>query len=216
MPLEEDEYLISANGNRFLYYFQTLIKNGRSLLVHSNRIFQLILHSGQRKRFLVNQTHFAFIETFFLLVDTIHEIKCRPIFKEHYSYLLKPFYWIFTDIPASGSSFFRLVETEFSSTPSSRQVDTNFELISNRVLLFRAFFFCCWKALLKLRVNQFSSIFSVPNSGSSFPDQLKQIFYRMLFQRVETDFFSKVLLFRENFLLVETIIQIKVKPFLIE
>ena len=29
--------------------------------------------------------------------------------------------------------------------------------------------FCCWKALLKLGVNQFSSIFSVPNSGCSFP-----------------------------------------------
>ena len=28
------------------------------------------------------------------------------------------------------------------------------------------FLFCCWKALLKLGVNQFSSIFWVPNSGS--------------------------------------------------
>ena len=27
------------------------------------------------------------------------------------------------------------------------------------------FFFCCWKVLLKLGVNQFSSIFSIPNSG---------------------------------------------------
>ena len=36
------------------------------------------------------------------------------------------------------------------------------------------------------------------------------------FRRVETDFFSSVFLFRANFVLAETIIQIKVKPFLIE
>ena len=35
-----------------------------------------------------------------------------------------------------------------------------------------------------------------------------------LFRRVQTDFFSSVLLFRANFVLLETIIQIKVKPFL--
>ena len=32
----------------------------------------------------------------------------------------------------------------------------------------QTFFFCYWKALLKLRANQFSSIFSLPKSGSSF------------------------------------------------
>ena len=37
-----------------------------------------------------------------------------------------------------------------------------------------------------------------------------------LFWRVETDFFPSVFLFRANFMLVEIIIQIKVKPFLIE
>ena len=36
------------------------------------------------------------------------------------------------------------------------------------------------------------------------------------FRRAETDFFSSILLFRANILLVETIIQIKGKPFLIE
>ena len=102
-------------------------------------------------------------------MDTFLEINYRPDFKEkHYSCSLKPFSWIFADIPASGSSFFRLVETEFSSNPSSQLVYTDFGLISNRVLLFRVFFFCSWKALLKLGVNHFSSIFSFPNSGSSF------------------------------------------------
>ena len=74
-------------------------------------------------------------------MDTIHEIKCKPIFKEgQYSCSLKPFSWIFADIPASGSNFFRLVETEFSSNSSSRLAYTDFGLISNRVLLFEAFF----------------------------------------------------------------------------
>ena len=60
--------------------------------------------------------------------------------KQHYSCLLKPFSWIFQNILTSGSSIFRLVETEFSSKPSSRPVYTGFGLIVNRVLLFRAFF----------------------------------------------------------------------------
>ena len=90
---------------------------------------------------MVNFKVFAFIQGSFLLVDTIHEIKYRPIFKEeHYFCSLKPYYWIFADIPASGSSFFRLVETEFSSDPSSRLVYTDFGLVSNSVFLFRAFF----------------------------------------------------------------------------
>ena len=49
-----------------------------------------------------------------------------------------------------------------------RLVYTDFGLILNRMLLFRAFFFCYWNALLKLGVNQFSSIFSVPKRGISF------------------------------------------------
>ena len=36
------------------------------------------------------------------------------------------------------------------------------------------------------------------------------------FRRAGTDFLSSVLLFRANFVLVETIIKIKVRPFLIE
>ena len=72
-----------------------------------------------------------------MLVDTVLEIKCKPNFKEkHYSCSLKPFFWIFADIPVSGSSFFRLVETEFSSNPSSQLVYTDFQLILNRELLF--------------------------------------------------------------------------------
>ena len=90
---------------------------------------------------LVNYESFAFIQSSFLLVGTIFEIKCSPIFKEeHYSCSLKPFSWIFENIPESGSSFFRPMETEFPSNPSSRLVYTDFGLISNRVLLFKALF----------------------------------------------------------------------------
>ena len=95
----------------FFKFFSDTDSNGSSLLVHLNRIFQLILHSGCRKRFLVNYKIFDFIQSFFLLVHTIREIKFGQIFKEeHYSCSLKPFSWIFADISASGSNFFRLVE----------------------------------------------------------------------------------------------------------
>ena len=95
---------------------------------------------------------FWFFQSFFLLVDTILEIKCRPIFTEkHYSCSLKPFSWIFADIPAGGSSFFRLMETEFQT-----------------VYFYSQLFFLLLEALLKLGVNQLSSIFSVPDSGGSF------------------------------------------------
>ena len=47
-----------------------------------------------------------------------------------------------------------------------------------------------------------------PASGNGFSIEYHS------FQRVETDFFSGVLLFRANFMLVETIMKTKVKPFL--
>ena len=123
------------------FNFSDTDSNGSSLLIHWNRIFQQILHSGWWKRFFVNYKPLAFIQSFFLLVDTICEIKCGSVFKEeHYSCSLKPFSRIFADIPASRSSFLRLRETEFSSNPSSRLMHTDFGLISNRVLLLRAFF----------------------------------------------------------------------------
>ena len=113
------------------------------------------------------------------------------------------------------------METKFSANPSSRLVYTDFGLISNYVLLFRVFFFfffCCWKALLKLGANQFSSTFSVPNSGSSFSGYWNEFSTKCYsFRRVETIFlFLIFLLFRANFVLVETIIQIKMNQFLTE
>ena len=90
---------------------------------------------------LVNYKPFSLIQSFFLLVDTILEIKCHPVIKEiHYSCSLKQFSWIFADLPASGSTFFWFGKMEFSSNPSTRLACVDFELITNRVLLFRAFF----------------------------------------------------------------------------
>ena len=82
LPLEGEQYLKKSyfcQWKPFSLIFSDTDSNGSSLLVHLNRIFQLILHSGQWKRFLVNYKPFAFIQSFFLLVDTIFEIKCRPI-----------------------------------------------------------------------------------------------------------------------------------------
>ena len=85
-----------------------------------------ILASGNGFGLITN----LLILSFFLLVDTTHEIKCRPIFKEeHYSCSLKPFSWIFADIPARENSIF----IKFFIT-------MDFWLISKRVLLFRTFF----------------------------------------------------------------------------
>ena len=127
---------------------------------------------------------------FFLLVDTILEIKCRPFFKgEYYSFLLKLFSWVLANIPASGSSFFRLVETKISSNPLSRLVYADFGLISNCVL-YSGFFFCYWKALLKSGVYQFSSIFQFLTKEAVFPAS-KNGFCMECYslQRVEPDFF---------------------------
>ena len=90
----------------FYFPFSESDSNGSSLLVYLNRIFQLILHSGQWKQCLVNYKPYAFIQSYFLIVDTINDIKYGSILnKEHYSCSLKPFFFIFADIPASGNSF---------------------------------------------------------------------------------------------------------------
>ena len=154
MPLEGHQYLKKPcfyQWIQFSLFFSGTDSNGMSLLVHLNRIFQLILYFGEWKRFLVNYKPFAFIQSFCLLVETIHEIKYRPIFKELYFCFLKPFSWIFADTPASGSSFFRLVETEFSSNHSSRLMYTDFGLISNRAQFYSELFFLLLESITQIR-----------------------------------------------------------------
>ena len=107
--------------------------------------------------------------------------------------------------------FFGTLKLYFSTNASFWVVEMNHRLITNLVLLSRAFF-CWWTPFLKLGVYQFSSIFSVLNSGSSFSGWWKQIFYKILrsWERKRI-FLPSVLLFKANFVLLETIIKIKVK-----
>ena len=131
----------------------------------------------------------------FLLVETILLHFCRYSYKQFFR--------------ASGNE----ISIKSFITTSVYESWVNFK----QCAFIQRFFFCCWKALLKLGINQFSSIFLVKNSGSSFFGQWKRIFYRMLFILTSGNgFLSSVLLFTANFVLVKTIIQIKVKPFLVE
>ena len=127
---------------------------------------------------------FAFIQSFLRLVDTIHEIKCRPIFKKrHYSCSLKPFSWTFADIPTNESSFFWLVFIKFFITTSVYRFGVNFK----PCVFIWSFCLCCWKALLKLGVRfiQFVTLEAAfLASGNGFSIK----YYS--FRRVETDFFS--------------------------
>ena len=146
LPLERDQYLkkilFLLVKPLFFIFFRHRFKWKQSFgplksYISTNLSFWLL------ETVLIIYKPFAFIQSFFLLVDTIHEIKCKPFFKEEqYACSLKSFSWIFADIPASGSRFFRLKETEFSSNPSSRLVYTDFDfgLISNRMVLLRASF----------------------------------------------------------------------------
>ena len=106
-----------------------------------------------------------------LLVATIFLVFCR------YFYELKQLF------PASGNEVF----VKSFITTSVYGFYVNFKPCA----FIQSFRFYCWKALLKGSVNQFSSIFSVPNSGSSlFPANGNRFSIECYsFRRVETDFF---------------------------
>ena len=110
----------------------------------------------------VNYKPFGFIQSF------LFHHSCRPFFKgEYYSFLLKLFSWVLANIPASGSSFFRLVETKISSNPLSRLVYADFGLVSNRVL-YSDFFFLLLESITEIGCIPVFFNFSVSNKGSSF------------------------------------------------
>ena len=71
---------------------------------------------------------------------------------------------------------FRSSKITFSRNPSLWLMETDFRLITNFGLLFKAVF-CWWAQCLKLGVNQFSSDFLIPNSGNSFSGEWKRIFW---------------------------------------
>ena len=125
-----------------------------------------ILASGSR--FWINYKLCAFIWSFFLLVDTILEIRCKPIF----------FYFFYS---WKRKQFFRLVETDFLSNASFRRVETDFLL---SVRLFKANIVLV-ETIIQIKVKPFMS--DCPISGSHF-----YVFFRYscrwkpLFRVVET------------------------------
>ena len=78
-PIFKKESLISARGNRF-QFIQILIQMEVAFRSSEIAFFKesFILASGNRCS--INYKLFAFIWGFFLLVDTILEIRCKPVF----------------------------------------------------------------------------------------------------------------------------------------
>ena len=107
---------------------------------------------------------------------------------------------------------FRFSEIAFSKEYFLLASGNGFRLITNFVLLFEAFF-CWWTQCLKLGVNQFSSIFLFLTAEAVFPASGNRYFIEWF---METDFLLSFLLLRPHVMLMETIIEIKVKPFFIE
>ena len=74
------KHLVSARRNRFLFFFQALIRTEVAFRSSEIAFFRksFVLASGNG--FLINCKLYAFIRSFSLLVDTILEIRCKPIF----------------------------------------------------------------------------------------------------------------------------------------
>ena len=137
----------------------------------------------------------------------------RPIFLENFLFLFEEtvFYNFFQTLIRMEVAF------RSSEIPFFKEyfIQTDVRLITNFALLFGAFF-CWWTQFLKLGVNQFSSIFLFLTAEAVFPASRNGFLSNTSFRRLETDSLLSVLLFRANFVLVQTIIQNKVEPFFIE
>ena len=85
--------------------------------------------------------------------------------------------------------------------------------INYKLCAFIRSFFLLVDAMLEIRCKPVFFNFSIPNSGSSFPVSGNRYFIEWF---METDFLLSLLLLRPHVMLIETIIEIKVKPFFIE
>ena len=97
--------LVSARRNRFLFFsffFQALIRMEVAFWSSEITFFRrsFVLASGNG--FLINYRLYAFIRSFSLLVDTILEIRCKPIF----FHFLIPNLTVEAVFPASGNELF--------------------------------------------------------------------------------------------------------------
>ena len=72
---------------------------------------------------------------------------------------------------------FLTVEAEFSQILHDDKCIQIFGFFQTKVFI-QMFFLYGWKAFLKLGINQFSSIFSVPNNGSSFSGSGNGVFFK--------------------------------------
>ena len=86
-----------------------------------------------------------------------------------------------------------------------------FRSITNFVLLF-GFFFCWWTQFLKLGVNQFIKFFLFLTAEAVFPANGNGFFIEYFIPASGNGFYAQ----SSYFVLVETIIQIKMKPFFIK
>ena len=95
------KHLVSARRNRFLF-FQALIRMEVTFRSSETAFFResFVLASGNE--FLINCELYVFIRSFSLLVDTILEIRCKPIF----FHFLIPNLTVEAFFPASGNELF--------------------------------------------------------------------------------------------------------------
>ena len=85
--------------------------------------------------------------------------------------------------------------------------------INYKLCAFIRSFSLLWMQCFKLGVNAFSSIFLCLTAEAVFPASGNGYFIEWF---METDFLLRLLLLRPHVMLMETIIQIKVRPFFIE
>ena len=94
-------FLLEETFFFFFHFFQTLIRKkvafGSSEIAFLKESFILAIGTG----FLINYKLCAFIRSFFLLLDTILEIRCKPIFFHFFLFLKAE-----AVFPVSGNEFF--------------------------------------------------------------------------------------------------------------
>ena len=129
-----------------------------------NIYFEWIFYYSQWQRI------FCLLETIQILLETVNAIRGKPLFLKN-SYFCycsgNCFLQFFWDTDLNGNSFSVQWNSHFSRNLSFWLVEMDFWLITSFRLLFGAFS-CWWMQCLKFDVNQFSSNFFIPNSGSSF------------------------------------------------
>ena len=140
------------------------------------------------------------ILSFIYFFENVLAITGRPVLKKKILYLLVETVFSFSRHWFEWKQLFGTVKLYFSTNASFWVVEMDHRLITNLVLLLlsRAFF-CWWTPFLKLGVNQFSSIFSVLNSGSSFSAGGNRFFIKYFIPGSGNGFFAKCSFIQSKF-----------------